>query len=350
MERPTFKPIGTPSEELDTPTLVVDLDALDANVRLVHDAVRASGASVRPRLDYHLCPAIGHIQTGAGGTDGVAVSTLGQAEVFSQHGFRDILVTNLVVTRPKLSRTAALARRIKLAVLADSSDNVDALSDAARSAGSTLGVAVSVRSNDSTFGANPSEVAALAARISGSPNLDLAGLVGSSDLEPLLEAAEFCAASDIHVPSVMAGGSASYDSSAASDGITDVIAGSYALNDNSLASHRPELQKAARILATVMSSKDDGLVWVDAGQKATSIDTGLPAVDNVEGVAVPRMSAEHGALVNEVGNDWDLDVGSKIWLVPDNIANTANVYDYIHATRDGRLEAVWEVSARGRYN
>ena len=100
----------------------------------------------------------------------------------------------------------------------------------------------------------------------------------------------------------------------------------------------------------MVSSKDEGLVWVDAGQKATSIDTGLPAVEGVEGASVPRMSAEHGALVNQSGVDWDIDIGSKVWLVPDNIANTSNVYDYIQATRDGRLEAVWEVSARGRYS
>ncbi len=350
MERPTFKPIGTAAEQLDTPTLVVDLDALEANIKLVHSAVRASGASVRPRMDYHLCPAIGHMQIAGGGTTGVAVSTLGQAEVFSQHGFNDILVTNIVVTRPKLARTAALGRRIKLAVLADNSDNVDALSEAAKSAGSTLGVAVSVRTDSSTFGVTPPNVSALADRITSSPNLDFAGLVGSSDLDPLLQAAENCSASGVHVPMVAAGGSETYDTSAAADAITEVLAGSYALNDNSLAANRPELQNAARILATVMSSKDDGLVWVDAGQKATSIDTGLPAVDNVGGAVVPRMSAEHGALVDEGGQGWELDLGSKVWLVPDNIANTANVYDYIHATRDGRLEAVWEVSARGQYN
>jgi D-serine deaminase-like pyridoxal phosphate-dependent protein len=83
---------------------------------------------------------------------------------------------------------------------------------------------------------------------------------------------------------IAAAGSAKYDTIAASDGVTDVIAGSYALNDNHLAQLRPELHMAARILATVISSKDDGLVWVDAGQKATSIDTGLPAVDGVSGV------------------------------------------------------------------
>ena len=350
MERPTFKPIGTPSEELDTPALVVDLDALDANIKLVHGAVRASGASIRPSLDSHLCPAIGHIQVGAGGTNGVAVSTLGQAEVFSQHGFSDILLTNLVVTRPKISRAVALARRIKLAVLADSASNVDTLSAAAQSSGSTIGIAVPVRTTTTTIGVIPSEAPSLAVHIAGSPNVDLAGLVSSSGVEPLLEAAAACRAAGVHVPMVAVQGSADLDASAASDGISDVLAGSYALNDNSLASRRPELQKAARILATVVSSKDDGLVWVDAGQKATSIDTGLPAVDNVDGAVVPRMSAEHGALVDEGNLGWDLDLGSKVWLVPDDIANTANVYDYIHATRNGQLEAVWEVSARGRYN
>ena len=350
MERPTFKPIGTPSENLDTPALVVDLDALESNVRTVHSAVGAAGAKVRPRLDAHLCPAIGHIQVNAGDTSGVAVSTLGQAEVFGQHGFGDILVANVVVTRPKIARTAALARRIKLTVLADSPANVESLSGAAQAAGSTIAVAVAVRSDGSSIGVTPGDASALADRIGSAANLEFAGLVSSSGVGPLLEALDNCRANGIDVPMAAAGGSAEYDTNAATDGVTDVLAGSYAFNDNALAGNRPELQTAGRILATVMSSKDDGLVWVDAGQKATSIDTGLPAVDNVSGAVVPRMSAEHGALVNEAGSGWDIDVGSKVWLVPDNIANTANVYDYIHAIRDDRLEATWEVSARGRYN
>jgi D-serine deaminase-like pyridoxal phosphate-dependent protein len=350
MERPTFKPIGAPSESLDTPALVVDLDALESNLEAVHSAIQASGARVRPRLDAHLCPAIGHIQIGAGGTSGVSVSTLGQAEVFSQHGFNDILVTNLVVTRSKIARTAALARRVKLVVLADSSSNVDGLSSAAQSSGSTIGVAAAIRTDTAAIGVTPRDAPALAERICAAPSLHFSGLVSSVGAAPLLEAASYCDASGVDVLMIAAAGSAEYDTIAASDGVTDVIAGSYALNDNALAQLRPELHMAARILATVISSKDDGLVWVDAGQKATSIDTGLPAVDGVSGVVVPRMSAEHGALVDEAGAGWDLDVGSKVWLVPDNIANTANVYDYIHATRDGRLEAVWEVSARGRYN
>ena len=100
----------------------------------------------------------------------------------------------------------------------------------------------------------------------------------------------------------------------------------------------------------MMTHQDEGLVWLDAGQKATSIDTGLPLVDGIPGASVSRMSAEHGGMVLEDGASWDIDLGSKVWLIPHNIANTVNVYDYIHAVRNGKLEAVWQVAARGRYD
>ena len=96
---------------------------------------------------------------------------------------------------------------------------------------------------------------------------------------------------------VASGGSANYDSAATTGGVTEVIAGSYALAGRALCDARPELRPAARILATVMSSQDEGLVWLDAGQKATSIDTGLPSVEGVPGASVPRMSAEHGGMI-----------------------------------------------------
>ena len=167
MERPTFKPIGTPSLEFDTPSLVVDLDALEHNIASVHGAVAAAGGGIRPRLDAHLCPAIGHLQMSADATTGVAVSTLGQAEVFSQHGFGDILVTNLSVTRAKIARTVALARRIELTVVVDSERNIDDLSSAASDSGVSVGAAVAVRGGGPAVGVVPADAPALAGRISG---------------------------------------------------------------------------------------------------------------------------------------------------------------------------------------
>ena len=361
MERPVAKPIGTPIQELDTPALVVDIDALESNISTVHENVQRASVTLRPRLDAHLCPAVGHMQLRAGSAAGVAVSTIGQAEVFSQHGFDDILIVNLAVTRSQIARVASLARRANIAVGADAARNIEDLDAAAGSAASEIGVSVVVRSDARSIGADPSDVVELASSIDRAPNLRFAGLLeapsqsldqtgAGEDHEPLRIAARNCSQASIPAPTVAAGGSADYDQIAA-DGIVDqILAGSYALGDGALAAARPELRPATTILTTVITEQDPGLVWLDAGQKATSVDTGLPTVVDIPGAYVTRMSAEHGGMELQGAPSWDVELGSKVRLVPHNIANTVNVYDFIHASRNGRLEAVWEVAARGQYS
>lgn len=351
MERPIMKPIGTAAEELDTPSLVVDLSALESNINHFHRRfLDSQGPRLRPHLQSHLSPAIAHMQLRAPGTvGGAAVSTLGQAEIFAQHGIHDILVTNLAVTASKTSRAAALAKRINLTIGADSHRNISDLGAAAISAGSKIAVLVVVRDETAFLGVASGDASALARTVADTPGLRLAGLMSSSS-RSLLDALSNCVDEGIEVPSAVLASEAVQKTPASLAGITEVVAGSYALMDSANLGLDDELRPAARILTTVMTHQDEGLVWLDAGQKATSIDTGLPLVDGIPGATVSRMSAEHGGMVLEEGASWDVDLGSKVWLIPHNIANTVNVYDYIHATRDGKLEAVWEVAARGRYD
>ena len=350
MERPILKPIGTPSEELDTPSLVVDLDILESNISEFHSRFADSDHKLRPHLQSHLSPAIAHMQLRAHGTvGGVAVSTLGQAETFAQRGFHDILITNLAVTAPKIARVAALARRANVKIGADNARNITDLSAAASSAGSEIGVMVVVRDAERFIGAAPSDTAGLGTLVLDAPGLKFEGLM-SSNVESLIEAASTCSESGVDASTVALLLSENMGIPDTASGVTEIITGSYALVDSASLTALPDLRPAARILTTVMTHQDEGLVWLDAGQKATSIDTGLPEVDGVPGATVSRMSAEHGGMVLEEGASWDIDLGSKVWLVPHNIANTVNVYDYLHAVRDGKLEAVWEVAARGRYD
>ena len=350
MERPILKPIGTPAEQLDTPALVVDLDILESNIANFHANFQRTNPKLRPHLQPHLSPAIAHLQLRAPGTvGGVAVSTLGQAETFAQHGFHDILITNLAVAKPKIARVAALAKRTDLKIGADNPRNIADLADAATSAGSEIAVLVVIRDDSQFIGAPPQDAVDLAALIQDTPGLTLAGLT-SSNPESLLEAASNCSEAAIQPPTVALSLSQNQAIPDSASGVTEIISGSYALMDAASLSAMPNLRPAARILTTVMTHQDEGLVWLDAGQKATSIDTGLPLVDGIPGASVSRMSAEHGGMVLEEGASWDIDLGSKVWLIPHNIANTVNVYDFIHATRDGKLEAVWQVAARGRYD
>ena len=348
MERPILKPIGASAEELDTPALVVDLDILESNIASYHSQFGDCGPKLRPHVQSHLCAAIAHMQIRAGGTvGGVAVSTLGQAETFAQRGFLDILMTNLAVTGPKIARAAALARSADLKIGADNPRNIADLGSAAVSAGSEIGVLVVVRNETEFIGVAPGYAPNLADLIKDTPGLRFAGLV-SSDAGALMSAAANCSGDSDHPITVAL--LEGQDPPDPASGVTEVIADSYALMDGASRSAMPGLRPAARLLATVMTHQEEGLVWLDAGQKATSIDTGLPVVDGIPGASVSRMSAEHGGMVLEEGASWDIDLGSKVWLVPHNIANTVNVYDYIHAVRGGKLEAVWEVDARGRYD
>ena len=105
MERPIFKPVGTPEEELDTPALVVDLGKLERNVETMASFFRDRKAKLRPHIAAHGSPAIAHMQLAAGGTaGGVTVATLGQAEVFAANGVPDVFIRNIVVSPAKIRR------------------------------------------------------------------------------------------------------------------------------------------------------------------------------------------------------------------------------------------------------
>ena len=140
MERPIFKPVGTPTEQLDTPTLVVDLDALAHNIETVHSFFRDREAKLRPHVEAHGCPGIAHRQLASAGTvGGVSVSTVGEAEVFAQAGITDITVANEVVTAQKIARLCALAQSCRVTVAVDNPRVVERTALAAQDAGVVIG-------------------------------------------------------------------------------------------------------------------------------------------------------------------------------------------------------------------
>ena len=368
MERPIFKPVGTPVEQLDTPALVLDLDVLERNIETVHSFFRQRPANLRPHVEAHRCPAIAHKQLAAGGTvGGISVTTVGQAEVFAQYGFADIFMANEVVTPQKIGRLCALAHSVRVTVAADNPKSVQDLSDAAQQSGVTLNVVVDVHTRLERGGVEPGRPALdLARSISGAPGLHFAGLMTyegtilSEDRQELeaesrkcaqmvLDTREMVEREGMEVEVVSVGGTHNYEIAGALSGVTEVPAGSYSLMDHRYSEHRPELKPAARVLATVISHPEPGNAILDCGQKSMSVDTGLPVVDGLPGATLVRMSAEHGIMTLEGDAESAAAIGDKVWLTPWDIGNCVNVYDYMHAARDGRLEAMWDVAARGRY-
>ena len=362
MERPVFKPIGTPVEELDTPVLVVDLDVLDRNIETLHSFFRQRDAKVRPHVESHRCPAIAHRQLAAGGTvSGISVTTIGEAEVFAQQGFSDIFVANEVVTPQKMGRLCSLARQATITVAADSGGNVADLSAAAETHGATLGVVVDIHTRLDRCGVESGQPALELARAIGKAGgLRFAGLTayegpildadGRDDLiQRVLDTSDMIQKDGLEVAVVSLGSTYDYEVAGATSGVTEVPAGSYALMDQKYSAHRTQFGPAASVMATVISRQDAGTAIVDCGQKSITTDTGLAAVKGLPGATLSRMSAEHGFVEFDDSAPEALDLGDKVWLTPWDVGNAVNLYDYIHAVRDGKLEAVWDVAARGRY-
>ncbi len=367
MERPILKPVGTPAAELDTPALVVDIDRLNANIETVHGFFKSREAKVRPFVGSHLSTAVARRQFGVEGhAGGLTVSTVAQAEVFVAEGFTDVFVANQIVSPGKIARLCALARQATIYVAVDNPGNVDALSEAAASAGVSLRAVVDVDTGLHRCGVEPGRAAVeLAAAAARSDGLEFGGIatyegaILSDDptvvegetkkaLQRLLDTRQAIEAAGMDVPMVCAGGTHNYTVAGSMGGVTDVAAGSYALMDAKYKDQRPELKCAAKIVSTVTSVPEPGLIVLDAGNKATGADAGLPIADDVDG-EVFSLSAEHGRITMNAGAASSPDLGDKVWLTPYSIGDTANVYDIMHVVRDGVLEAVWPVNARGLY-
>lgn len=367
MERPIFQPVGTPVEELDTPALVVDLDLMERNIQTYQGYFVGTSTTVRPVLTSHLCPQVARRQLASPGTRGVAVTTVGEAEVFAAAGFGDILLSNQVVTSSKIRRLCNLASQASIAVAADNAGNIAQLSQAATLAGVELGVLVEIEAGMGRCGVTPdAEAVALARAVNDAEGLNFRGIMATvpgpagddpqahaqqtrQNLQVALEAKDLMESAGLAVPEVSVGGAHCHAAAGELPGITEVRAGRYPLMDVRLQTYLPELSLAAMVLATVISRPVDDMAVLDAGHKATGPDHGRPVLQGHPGATAARFSAEHGAVEIETGAGEALVPGQKARLAPWELASCVNQYDYIRAVRNGKLEGYWPLSARGRF-
>ena len=369
MERPIFQPIGSPVEQLDTPALVVDLPTMEHNLETVHSFFRSKSAKARPHIEAHKCPAIAHKQLAAGGTvGGICTAKVGEAEVFAQAGFTDILVANEVVTRPKIDRLCALAHHAKMTVAVDNPKNVHDLSQAAQAHGVTLNVLVDINTRLNRCGVEPGHPAVqLAQEVARSSGLHFAGLMAyegsireeeydtlvresKNSIQPVLDTRQMVEQAGLPVEVVSVGGTHNYEIAGAMDGVTEVQVGSYALMDANYCQYRSQFKPAAKVVATVISRPTKDKAIANVGQKVISRDLGLPVVENIPGVTVYSLSAEHARMRLAGEAQQQVDLLTTLWFIPWDLETCVNLHNYINVARDGKLEAIWDVAARGRYD
>jgi D-serine deaminase-like pyridoxal phosphate-dependent protein len=367
---PPAKP-GDPLDAVATPALLVDLDPFEANLARMADFARTAGVKLRVHAKAHRCPAIALRQIAAGAV-GCCAQTVGEAEALVAAGVRDVIVTNQVLAPAKLLRLAGLAGEATIGLLVDSEEGVEAASRAAGEAGAELGVLVEIEVGMGRCGIAPGEpAAALARRVSDAPGLRFRGLQAyngraqhmaryAERRDAIARAAaavrETLDALDgigLSAEIVGGAGTGTYRFEAEHGLWTEFQVGSYAFMDRDYARIEgpagrpdPEYAHSLFVLAEIVSAASPDRAVADAGLKALTTESGVPAVSGRPDAEVAGVSDEHTLIRLALGAP-PLRLRDRVRLIPGHCDPTINLHDWIVAVRGDRVEEVWPVSARG---
>ena len=360
--------IGTPVEELDTPCLMLDLDALEHNFDVVRRAYEGKVCKMRQHGKNIKSPVVGLLQIRAGGTvGGVCSAKVSEAEVMVQGGVEDILITNQVVTRDKIVRLCALARQADVKVAVDDRRNLHDLSTAAVDSEATLGIVIEVDTSMSRAGVRTAREGVELARLAGDlPGLVFRGVmshqtlggrsgdletrrrVGEKYIQMCLDVKDAIEEAGIPVEIVSSGETFTYDIATDMPGVTEVQGGTYALmtQQNAL---NDVFEVAMKVLVSVTSAPRPGVAIGDVGYRALS--SSANSIHVVEGrpeIRVDSLQEDHMVLRSE--GSMPLAAGDRFILLPAVQDCTVNRWDQYIAVRNGVVEAVWDIPGRGRFN
>ena len=363
--------IGAPVEDIDTPALIVDLDAFDRNLAKMAAYTGAVGVGLRAHAKTHKSSEVARRQVAAGAV-GQCVQKVGEAEALVRGGIRDVLVSNQVVATSKLERLAALAGDARIGLCFDDPDQVAAASRVAAKAGVEINGFVEIEVGMARCGVAPGAPAAdLARRIADAPGLRFEGLQAyhgraqhlpsAGEREAAIKGAisavrqteEALAAVGLEARTVSGAGTGTFRMEAESGAYTELQAGSYAFMDLDYAAisgadGRPygEFEHSLFVLSGVISVAGGGWFVVDAGLKSYSGEKGMPRVHGREGCEFLGMSDEHGKIGLGPGATRPR-LGDKVALIPGHCDPTINLHDWYVGVRNGRVEELWRIDARG---
>ena len=365
---------GMDEADIQTPCLILDLDALERNIRKMGDYAKAHGMRHRSHGKMHKSVDVQKLQQELGGAAGVCCQKVSEAEVFARGGIKDILVSNQVRDPAKIDRLARLPKYgARIIVCVDDVANVADLSAAAQRHGTQLEVFVEIDCGAGRCGVTTAPaVVEIAKAVDAAPNLKFTGIQAYQgamqhmesfiDRKAKLDAAiaqvkEAVAALEeagLSPELVSGGGTGSYYFESNSGVYNELQCGSYAFMDADYGrikdegGHRidkGEWENALFILTSVMSHAKADKAICDAGLKAQSVDSGLPFIYGRDDVEYVKCSDEHGVIADPQGV---LKVNEKLRLVPGHCDPTCNVHDWYVGVRNGKVETVWPVSARGK--
>jgi 3-hydroxy-D-aspartate aldolase len=365
---------GMDEADIQTPCLILDLDALERNIRKMGDHARAMGMRHRVHGKMHKSVDVALLQERLGGSVGVCCQKVSEAEVFARGGIRDVLVSNQVRDPAKIDRLARLPKLGARAICCvDDIANVADLSAAAVRHGTTIECLVEIDCGAGRCGVKTTpEVIAIAKAITAAPGLKFSGIQAYQGaiqhmdryedrkakidlaVAQVKDAVDGLKAEGLDCDIVGGGGTGSYYFEGSSGVYNELQCGSYAFMDADYGRildkdgnriDQGEWENALFLLTSVMSHAKADKAICDAGLKVQSVDSGLPVIFGRTDVKYVKCSDEHG-VIEDLGGV--LKVNDRLRLVPGHCDPTCNVHDWYVGVRGGKVEVVWPVSARGK--
>ena len=362
--------VGMPLAEVDPPALILELDPFERNIAKMAKFIKENGVRHRGHAKCHKSADIAAYLAEKGGTCGICCQKVSEAEAMVSGGVRDVLVSNEVTTPKKIERLAALATRARVLVCVDDLANVDDLSAAAQKYGVTIECLVEIDVGAGRCGVKPGEAAVeIAKKIDRAPGLEFAGLQAYQgkaqhvydypERKAMIDAAiadtantvELLKAAGLRCDIVAGAGTGTFRLEGTSNVYNELQCGSYMFMDADYQRVRDEkgnflseFENSLFIYTTVMSKAKADKAICDAGLKAQSVDSGMPVIFGRNDVKYIKCSDEHGVIDDP---NIVLKLNEKLKLIPSHCDPTVNVYDWYVCVRNGRVEGIWPVTARG---
>jgi len=363
--------VGMTIDEIQTPALIIDLDAFERNVERLQNYAETMGVKLRPHAKTHKSADIALYQIEKGAV-GICCQKVSEAEALVRGGVPDILVANEVADPKKIDRLARLAKSARICVCVDDPATVATLSEAAVRHDVAIDVLVEIDCGAHRCGVMPGAPAVeLARKVAAAANLAFAGLQAyHGSAQHIYDPTERRAAIDkatalarqtadlmreagLEPKTITGAGTGTHDLEGASGLYTELQAGSYIFMDADYARVRSTegngtvggFEHALFLLTAVMSKPTPDRAVCDAGLKAHSIDSGLPVVFDRPDITYTGASDEHGNLADPQNT---LKLNDRLHLVPGHCDPTCNLHDWYVCVRNGRVETLWPVTARGK--
>ena len=347
-------------EDLDTPVPVIDLDKVEQNIHKLQSYLDKHGITSRPHIKTHKLPALAYKQLEAGGV-GITCQKISEAAVMAAAGIKDILITYNIMGQAKIEPLAQLARQTDLSIAIDNEVALETIAKAAKLAEQSIKILVEFESGNNRVGVQtPQDALALAQKIQAQDWLEFAGLMtypcGEQAGTFIAEAKQVFEDAGVDIKTVSAGGTPGMWHVHEVEGVTELRAGTYIYNDrNIVGSGAASLEDCAlHVHATVVSRPTDDRAVIDAGSKTLSSDLVKPDYGKGYGLVLEypdaviyKLNEEHG-IIDLSACAEKPQIGEVIRIVPNHVCVVTNLHDEVVMHRNGVVESVLPVWARGK--